>query len=66
VPTAQVPNRVCALDELDPAGEAERIGVVVLVPASTRLTAVDSLRDLLAASGWPLLGVLGADKGSAR
>jgi len=65
-PTAPVLNRVCALDELDLAGEAERIGVVVLVAASTRLTAVDSLRDLLATSGWPLLGVLGADKGSTR
>jgi len=52
-------NRVCALDELDPNAEADRIGVVVLVGTSTRLSSVDSVRDLLAASGWPLLGVLG-------
>jgi capsular polysaccharide biosynthesis protein len=64
-PSAAQLHRVCALDELDPGAESERIGVVVLVAASTRLTAVDSLRDLLAASGWPLLGVLGADKGGA-
>ena len=33
--------------------------MVVLVAANTRLTSVDAVRDLLAASGWPLLGVLG-------
>jgi capsular polysaccharide biosynthesis protein len=52
-------RRVCALDELDPGAESEKIGMVVLVAANTRLTAVDAVRDLLAASGWPLLGVLG-------
>jgi capsular polysaccharide biosynthesis protein len=52
-------HRVCALDELDPGAEADRIGMVVLVAANTRLTSVDAIRDLLAASGWPLLGVLG-------
>jgi len=52
-------RRVCALDELDPGAEADRIGMVVLVAANTRLTSVDAVRDLLAASGWPLLGVLG-------
>jgi capsular polysaccharide biosynthesis protein len=52
-------RRVCALDELDPGAEADKIGMVVLVAANTRLTSVDAVRDLLAASGWPLLGVLG-------
>ncbi len=52
-------RRVCALDELDPGAEADQIGMVVLVAANTRLTSVDAVRDLLAASGWPLLGVLG-------
>ena len=52
-------RRVCALDELDPGAEADQIGLVVLVAANTRLTSVDAVRDLLAASGWPLLGVLG-------
>src|SRR5689334_6571780 len=52
-------RRVCALDELDAGAEADRIGLVVLVAANTRLTSVDAVRDLLAASGWPLLGVLG-------
>ena len=57
-------RRVCALDELDPGAESEKIGMVVLVAANTRLTAVDAVRDLLAASGWPLLGVLGDGTGT--
>ena len=52
-------HRVCALDELDPNAETEKIGVVLLVGGSTRVASVDVVRDLLAASGWPLLGVLG-------
>jgi hypothetical protein len=61
-------QRVCALDELDPAAESDTIGVVVLVGATTRLAAVHSVRDLLSASGWPLLGVLGdgTDRGGVR
>jgi capsular polysaccharide biosynthesis protein len=58
-------RRVCALDELDPSAEGERIGIVVLVGPTTRLAAVDAVRDLLTASGWPLLGVLG-DLGNHR
>jgi capsular polysaccharide biosynthesis protein len=58
-------HRLYALDELDPSAEAERIGVVVLAGATTRVAAVGSIRDLLAASGWPLLGVLG-DPGHHR
>jgi capsular polysaccharide biosynthesis protein len=58
-------HRLYALDELDPSAEAERIGVVVLAGATTRVAAVGSIRDLLAASGWPLLGVLG-DPGHRR
>jgi capsular polysaccharide biosynthesis protein len=58
-------HRVCALDELDPSAEAERIGVVVLAGVRTRLASIESVRDLLNASGWPLLGVLG-DAGDPR
>ncbi len=50
---------VCALEELDPKSEADQIGLVVFAGRNTRLKAVDSVRDLLAATGWPLLGVLG-------
>jgi hypothetical protein len=59
-------RRVCALEELDPAAEGDAIGVVVLAGSTTRLTSVDQVRDLLAASGWPLLGVLGVTGRGAR
>jgi hypothetical protein len=52
-------TRVCALEELDPSAESERIGLVLLAGGSTRLQALDGVRDLMAAAGWPLLGVLG-------
>jgi capsular polysaccharide biosynthesis protein len=51
-------HRVCALEELDPNAESERIGLVVLAGGNTRLRAVDGVRDLMTAAGWPLLGVL--------
>jgi capsular polysaccharide biosynthesis protein len=61
-------RRVCALDELDPSAEAGAIGLVVVSGAITRLTSVHAVRDMLTASGWPLLGVLAAPhrKGARR
>ncbi|HTZ44832.1 MAG TPA: hypothetical protein VMB79_13295 [Jatrophihabitans sp.] len=50
--------RVGTMDELDPADEAAPIGVLVLAGGSTNAAAVHGIRDLLAASGWPLLGVV--------
>ncbi|MEU7872921.1 hypothetical protein [Dactylosporangium sp. NPDC049140] len=55
---------VCALDELDPGAEGGRIGVVVLAGGHVRTRAVDRIRDLAAASGWHLLGVV--EDGGAR
>jgi hypothetical protein len=52
-------RQVCALEELDPSAEHERIGLVVLAGSHTRLQAVDGVKDLMSAAGWPLLGVLG-------
>ncbi|MER7005369.1 hypothetical protein ABT297_20295, partial [Dactylosporangium sp. NPDC000555] len=57
-------QRVCALEELDPAAEDGRIGVVVLAGRHARMRAVDRIRDLAAASGWHLLGVV--EDGGAR
>jgi len=54
-------RRVCAIDELDPSAEGDRIGLVVIAGASTRISGIDSVRDLMTAAGWPLLGVLGGD-----
>jgi capsular polysaccharide biosynthesis protein len=55
---ATAPRQVCSFDELDPRSEGEQIGLVILAARSTRLTAIDNVRDLIAAAGWPLLGVL--------
>ncbi|GAA2593024.1 hypothetical protein GCM10010399_24560 [Dactylosporangium fulvum] len=51
-------QRVCALEELNPSAEGERIGLVVLTGGNVAIRAVDRVRDLATASGWPLLGVL--------
>ena len=51
-------RQVCAVDELDPHAEADSIGLVVLAGRHTRLGTLEGIRDLVAASGWPLLGVL--------
>ena len=58
-PRATSLREVCALEELDPDAELSSIGLVVLASGSHRLVAVDAVRDLVAASGWPVLGVLG-------
>jgi capsular polysaccharide biosynthesis protein len=58
-------RRVYALEELGPDVESESIGLVVLASSSTRVRDVDRVRDLMTASGWPLLGVLG-DPGARR
>jgi hypothetical protein len=55
-------RRVCALDDLDHAAEARAVGVVVLATRGSRRGSVDRVRDLLAVSGWPLLGVLADDR----
>ena len=52
-------REVCALEELDPDAEFTSIGMVILASGSHRLRAVDAVRNLVAASGWPVLGVLG-------
>jgi hypothetical protein len=51
-------RQVSSLDELDPAIEHERIGLVVVAGGLTRISAVNDVRDLTTAAGWPLLGVL--------
>jgi capsular polysaccharide biosynthesis protein len=55
-------ERVCRLEDLDTAAsartEAAAIGLVVVAGSITRLSAVDAVRDLQSASGWPVLGVV--------
>lgn len=63
-------ERVCRLEDLDPAAaartEAAAIGLVVVTGSITRLSAVDGVRDLQSASGWPLLGVVAEHRKRGR
>jgi uncharacterized protein involved in exopolysaccharide biosynthesis len=55
-------ERVRLLEELSAevgtSAETEVTGLVVVAGSVTRLSAVNAVRDLQAASGWPVLGVL--------
>ncbi|MEU8343771.1 hypothetical protein [Actinomadura meyerae] len=63
--TQPVPvRRLChvhAFEDIDP-GSDEEVGVIVLVGPVTRVAGLETVRDLVAASGWPLLGVVGATR----
>ncbi|GAA2596118.1 hypothetical protein SMC26_01070 [Actinomadura fulvescens] len=47
---------VHAFEDLDPGADDE-VGVVAVAGPVTLLTGLDSVRDLITASGWPLLGL---------
>ncbi|MEW2358025.1 hypothetical protein [Spirillospora sp. NPDC029432] len=48
---------VHAFEDIDPGADDE-VGVVAVAGPVTRVAGMDSVRDLVAASGWPLLGVV--------
>ncbi|HEY2796241.1 MAG TPA: hypothetical protein VGJ28_27995 [Micromonosporaceae bacterium] len=52
------PRQVISLDDLDAGAEGERVGLVVIAGRTTRMRAIGNVRDLLGATGWPMLGVL--------
>ncbi|WP_141581526.1 hypothetical protein [Actinomadura sp. WMMA1423] len=57
-------RRLChvhAFEEIDP-GSDDDTGVVVVVGPVTRVAGLETVRDLVAASGWPLLGVVAASR----
>ncbi|GAA0572695.1 hypothetical protein [Actinomadura livida] len=57
-------RRAChvhAFEDIDP-GADETVGVVVVVGRVTTVAGLETVRDLVAASGWPLLGVVGASR----
>ncbi|MBX6766824.1 MAG: hypothetical protein IRY90_06695, partial [Actinomadura rubrobrunea] len=56
--------RVHAFEDID-VGADERTGVVAVVGPLTPLSALESLRDLVDASGWPLLGVVAVSRASS-
>ncbi|MFB4306181.1 hypothetical protein [Actinomadura sp. GTD37] len=63
--TQPVPvRRLChvhAFEDVDP-GSDEVVGVVVVVGPVTRVAGLETVRDLVAASGWPLLGVVATSR----
>jgi capsular polysaccharide biosynthesis protein len=63
--TQPVPFRqlchVHAFEDIDP-GSDEEVGVVVVVGPVTRVSGLETVRDLVAASGWPLLGVVATSR----
>ncbi|MEU5877480.1 hypothetical protein [Spirillospora sp. NPDC047279] len=56
VPVRAAACHVHAFEDIDP-GADEEIGVVAVVGPVTLVTGLESVRDLVTASGWPLLGV---------
>ncbi|TDE23957.1 hypothetical protein [Actinomadura sp. 6K520] len=63
--TQPVPvRRAChvhAFEDIDP-GADDTVGVVVVVGRVTTVAGLETVRDLVAASGWPLLGVVAASR----
>ncbi|WP_026402345.1 hypothetical protein [Actinomadura rifamycini] len=55
------PCHVHAFEDVDPGADASA-GVVVVVGPVTAVSGLEAVRDLVAASGWPLLGVVGTRK----
>jgi capsular polysaccharide biosynthesis protein len=60
------PLHVYPLGQSDPAADAGRVGLVVFVGPVARVSDVAALADLVASSGWPLLGVVGVPRGRRR
>jgi capsular polysaccharide biosynthesis protein len=60
VPTRAVCH-VHAFEDIDP-GSDDEVGVVVVVGPVTRVSGLETVRDLVAASGWPLLGVIATSR----
>jgi capsular polysaccharide biosynthesis protein len=58
--------RVRPLGQLDSAAGRGRVGLIVLAGPVARVSDVAALSDLVASSGWPLLGVVGVPRGRRR
>ncbi|MDL4775901.1 hypothetical protein [Actinomadura xylanilytica] len=52
---------VHAFEDIDPGADDE-VGVVAVVGPVTTVAGLESVRDLVAASGWPLLGVIATSR----
>lgn len=62
VPVRQLCH-VHAFEDIDPGADDE-VGVVVAVGPVTTVAGLETVRDLIAASGWPLLGVVATSRKS--
>ncbi|MEU6748201.1 hypothetical protein ABZ914_18455 [Spirillospora sp. NPDC046719] len=58
---ARAACHVHAFEDIDP-GSDDEVGVVVVVGPVTRVSGLETVRDLVAASGWPLLGVIATSR----
>jgi capsular polysaccharide biosynthesis protein len=61
-PAATRQTHVHAFEDMDPGTDTETVGVVAVAGPVTRLAALEAVRDLVAASGWPLLGVIATSR----
>jgi capsular polysaccharide biosynthesis protein len=61
-PAATRQTHVHAFEDMDPGTDTEVVGVVAVAGPVTRLAALEAVRDLVAASGWPLLGVIATSR----
>jgi capsular polysaccharide biosynthesis protein len=59
---ARATCHVHAFEDIDPGADTDGVGVVAVAGPVTRAAALDSVRDLIAASGWPLLGVIATSR----
>ena len=58
--TARAPVvRVLTMSEVDNGTRGQRVGLVALVPDLMPYAELRRLNDLMATTGWPLIGVLG-------
>ena len=58
-PTGPATVHVLAMSEMDDRTRGQRVGLVAVVPDLTPYAEVRRFNDLLATTGWPLIGVLG-------
>lgn len=61
-PSAARATHVHAFEDMDPGTDTQSVGVVAVAGPVTRLAELEAIRDLVTASGWPLLGVIATSR----
>jgi capsular polysaccharide biosynthesis protein len=62
MPAESCPVRVLSLGQLQRRTDIDRAGIVVLSGPVAKLSRISALSDLSAASGWPIIGVVGVPR----